>query len=162
MKVDNLFVLDFNYSKLHSRKKSFLISRKESVNIPKQRHTAAYQSLRKKGKTSVNSSFALNRTSSTLYFNLLQLRLYQKYVCKFDIFILVAQSKCWTIRQKYTKVAPYLILVGQRRIFLGCNSNGPQQAVKAKKIQFQPGVYLSPILTGLPTGLRPAQWKYTQ
>lgn len=156
------YVLDFNYSKLHSRKKSFLISRKESVNIPKQRHTAAYQRLRKKGKTSVNSSFALNCTSSTLYFNLLQLRLYQKHVCKFDIFILVAQSKCWTIRQKYTKVVPYLMLVVQRRIFLGCNNNGPQQAVKAKKIQFKPGVYPSPFLSALLIGLRSTRWKYTQ
>lgn len=143
------YVLDFNYSKLLSMK--FFNIQERTSECPKAEVYSSIPETEEKGKTTVNVSFALNCTSSTLYFNLLQVRLYQKHVCKFDIFILVAQSKCWTIRQKHTKAALYLTLVVQRRMFLACNSNGPQQGVKAKKIQFKPGIYpsfLSALLIG--------------
>jgi len=67
------YVLVLNYSMLLSKKKSLLISRKESVNTPQSRGTKQHNRDSEKNQTSANSLFALNCTSSTLYHNLLKI-----------------------------------------------------------------------------------------
>jgi len=49
--------------------------------------------------------------------------------------------------------------VVQRKMFLGYNSHGPQQAVKAKQQQFKPGIYPSSFLSALLIGPRSILWK---
>lgn len=62
-------------------------------------------------------------------------------------------------KTKIHKSFSYLMTVVQRKMLLGCNSKGPQQAVKAKKLQFKPGIYSSPFLSALLIGPSSIHWK---